>query len=66
MRGVGYHPPGGQIYDYWLSPWEQMHEHWLTTQRFTAASATNLVPAPPEADPNSRFANTLMVNRAAA
>jgi hypothetical protein len=43
-----------------------MHEHWLTTQRFTAASATNLVPAPPEADPNSRFANTLMVNRAAA
>jgi catechol 2,3-dioxygenase-like lactoylglutathione lyase family enzyme len=66
MRGVGYHPPGGQIYDYWLSPWGQMHEHWLTTQRFTAASATNQVPAPPEHDPKSRFANTIMPNRAGA
>jgi hypothetical protein len=59
MRGVGYHPPGGQIYDYWLSPWGQMHEHWFTTRRFTASSATNLMPAPDVHDPNSRFANTI-------
>jgi catechol 2,3-dioxygenase-like lactoylglutathione lyase family enzyme len=60
MRGVGYHVPGGQVYDYWLDPWGQMHEHWLTTRRFTAASKTNLMPAPKEADPNSRFAKTIM------
>lgn len=60
VRGVGYHPPGGQVYDYWLSPWGQMHEHWFTTRRFTASSATNLMPAPKEHDPNSRFAQTIM------
>ncbi len=61
MRGVGYHPPGGQVYDYWLNPWGQMHEHWYTTRHFTAASATNLMPAPKEMDPNSRFAKTIML-----
>jgi catechol 2,3-dioxygenase-like lactoylglutathione lyase family enzyme len=60
MRGVGYHPPGGQVFDYWLDPWGQMHEHWFTTRRFTASTPSNLVPAPPEADPNSRFAKTIM------
>ena len=65
LRGVGYHVPGGQVYDYWLNPWGQMHEHWLTTRRFTAASAINLMPAPKEHDPQSRFANTLMAQVAA-
>ncbi|HUL93001.1 MAG TPA: catechol 2,3-dioxygenase [Burkholderiales bacterium] len=60
LRGVGYHVPGGQVYDYWLNPWGQMHEHWLTTRRFTAASPINLVPAPKEHDPHSRFAKTIM------
>jgi len=60
MRGVGYHVPGGQVYDYWLNPWGQMHEHWLTTRRFTAASPINLMPAPKEHDPTSRFAKTIM------
>ncbi len=60
MRGPGYHVPGGQIFDYWLNPWGQMHEHWLTTRAFTAASPINLMPAPKEADPTSRFAKTIM------
>jgi catechol 2,3-dioxygenase-like lactoylglutathione lyase family enzyme len=60
MRGVGYHVPGGQVFDYWLDPWGQMHEHWLTTRRFTAASPINLMPAPKEHDPTSRFAQTIM------
>lgn len=65
LRGVGYHVPGGQVYDYWLNPWGQMHEHWMTTRRFTAASATNLMPAPKEHDPDSRFAKTIMPKIAA-
>jgi catechol 2,3-dioxygenase-like lactoylglutathione lyase family enzyme len=60
MRGVGYHVPGGQVFDYWLDPWGQMHEHWITTRAFTAKSLRNLMPAPKEADPNSRFAQTVM------
>lgn len=64
MRGPGYHVPGGQIFDYWLNPWGQMHEHWLTTRAFTAASPVNLMPAPKEADPTSRFAKTIMAQAA--
>jgi hypothetical protein len=60
MRGVGYHVPGGQVFDYWLDPWGQMHEHWITTRQFTAKSPMNLMPAPKEADPNSRFSQTVM------
>lgn len=60
MRGVGYHVPGGQVFDYWLDPWGQMHEHWITTRAFTEKSPRNLMPAPKEADPNSRFAQTVM------
>jgi hypothetical protein len=46
VRGVGYHPPGGQIYDYWLNPWQQMHELYLPTQRFTSDDPANLMPFP--------------------
>ncbi|HEV7137318.1 MAG TPA: hypothetical protein VGN43_11850 [Steroidobacteraceae bacterium] len=46
VRGVGYHPPGGQIYDYWLNPWKQMHELYLPTQRFTSSDPSNLMPFP--------------------
>ncbi len=62
MRGVGYHVPGGQVFDYWLDPWGQMHEHWITTRAFTSKSPANLMPAPKEADPNSRFAQTIMTH----
>ena len=61
MMGVGYHPPGGQIYDYWLSPWGQMHEHWIGTRKFTSASLPNLIPAPKEAiDPDWAFNKQIM------
>jgi catechol 2,3-dioxygenase-like lactoylglutathione lyase family enzyme len=59
MRGVGYHPPGGQIFDYWLSPCGQMHEHYFPTQRFTASSPANIFAAPDAHDPTSVFANTV-------
>ena len=29
--GVGRHRYGGQIYDYWQSPWGLIHEHWTDT-----------------------------------
>lgn len=59
MRGVGYHPPGGQIFDYWLSPDGLMHEHYFPTQRFTSASPSNVFAAPDAHDPTSVFANTV-------
>ncbi|OGA04787.1 MAG: hypothetical protein A3H35_09630 [Betaproteobacteria bacterium RIFCSPLOWO2_02_FULL_62_17] len=59
MRGVGYHPPGGQIFDYWLNPWGQMHEHYFPTQQFTASSPANIFSAPDAHDPTSVFANTV-------
>jgi catechol 2,3-dioxygenase-like lactoylglutathione lyase family enzyme len=46
VRGVGYHPPGGQIYDYWLNPWQQMHELYMPMQRFTREDLPNLMPFP--------------------
>lgn len=46
VRGVGYHPPGGQIYDYWRNPWDQMHELYLPTQQFRANDPWNLMPFP--------------------
>lgn len=46
VRGVGYHPPGGQIYDYWLNPWGHMHELYLPTQRFTSSDPANYMPFP--------------------
>jgi len=45
-RGVGYHPPGGQIFDYWLNPWQQMHELYIPTQRFSRDDPSNLMPFP--------------------
>lgn len=29
--GVGRHRYGGQIFDYWASPWGLIHEHWTDT-----------------------------------
>jgi catechol 2,3-dioxygenase-like lactoylglutathione lyase family enzyme len=61
VRGVGYHPPGGQIYDYWVNPWQQMHELYLPTQRFTRDSPANLMPFPGAAAINrsSSFADNI-------
>jgi hypothetical protein len=59
-RGVGYHPPGGQIFDYWINEFGQMHELYLPTQRFTADDPANIMPAPPAVNPESFFANAVM------
>jgi len=59
-RGVGYHPPGGQIFDYWINQFGQMHELYLPTQRFTSKDPSNIMPAPAAVNPESKFANTVM------
>jgi catechol 2,3-dioxygenase-like lactoylglutathione lyase family enzyme len=61
VRGVGYHPPGGQIYDYWLNPWDQMHELYLPTQQFNSDDPSNLMPFPGAAAINrtSAFADNI-------
>ena len=59
MRGVGYHPPGGQVYDYWLNPWGQMHELYFPTQQFTSTSPSNAMPMPVIHDWPSAFANNI-------
>lgn len=41
VRGIGRHALGCQIFDYWMSPYEQMHEHWSTSEYMTARSAFN-------------------------
>jgi len=38
LRGIGRHILGSQVYDYWLDPWNRMHEHWKSSERFTAAN----------------------------
>jgi catechol 2,3-dioxygenase-like lactoylglutathione lyase family enzyme len=43
VRGVGRHALGSQIFDYWVSPYDQMHELWSSDERFNAASAANMV-----------------------
>lgn len=59
-RGVGYHPPGGQIFDYWINEFGQMHELYLPTQQFTSSDPSNIMPAPPAVNPDSFFANAIM------
>jgi hypothetical protein len=41
VRGIGRHALGSQIFDYWMSPFEQMHEHWYTTEQMNARSGFN-------------------------
>jgi catechol 2,3-dioxygenase-like lactoylglutathione lyase family enzyme len=41
IRGIGRHALGCQIFDYWMSPYEQMHEHWSSTERMNARSGFN-------------------------
>lgn len=36
--GVGRHLLGSQVYDYWYSPFDIVHERWADTDRFTAAT----------------------------
>ncbi|HEY1607983.1 MAG TPA: VOC family protein [Paraburkholderia sp.] len=41
VRGIGRHALGSQIFDYWMSPFGQMHEHWISQERMTAKSRFN-------------------------
>jgi catechol 2,3-dioxygenase-like lactoylglutathione lyase family enzyme len=41
VRGVGRHALGCQIFDYWMSPSEQMHEHWTSTEKMNMHSRFN-------------------------
>ncbi len=41
IRGIGRHALGCQIFDYWMSPFEQMHEHWSTSEQMNAHSGFN-------------------------
>jgi catechol 2,3-dioxygenase-like lactoylglutathione lyase family enzyme len=43
IRGIGRHALGSQIFDYWVSPWDQMHEHWSSNERFNASSGSGRV-----------------------
>ena len=31
--GLGRHMLGSQVFDYWMDPWERVHEHWTDSDR---------------------------------
>lgn len=41
VRGIGRHALGSQIFDYWMSPFDQMHEHWISQEKMNASSRFN-------------------------
>ncbi|MDR5832286.1 VOC family protein [Caballeronia sp. LP006] len=41
VRGIGRHALGSQIFNYWMSPFEQMHEHWISHEKMNAQSRFN-------------------------
>ena len=43
VRGIGRHALGSQIFNYWMSPFNQMHEHWSSSEKMNAASGMNYV-----------------------
>ncbi|KAA9150508.1 catechol 2,3-dioxygenase [Amycolatopsis acidicola] len=43
VRGIGRHALGSQIFNYWMSPDGQMHEHWISAERLNAESAFNRI-----------------------
>ena len=43
VRGVGRHALGSQIFDYWMSPFDQMHELWNSSERMNAHSHFNSI-----------------------
>ncbi|WP_169498855.1 VOC family protein [Paraburkholderia antibiotica] len=43
VRGIGRHALGSQIFDYWMSPFEQMHEHWISQEKLNASSRFNRI-----------------------
>ena len=47
IRGVSRHALGSQIFDYWVSPFDQMHELWNSAEQFNVESAYNKIPIGP-------------------
>jgi catechol 2,3-dioxygenase-like lactoylglutathione lyase family enzyme len=43
VRGIGRHALGSQIFNYWMSPDRQMHEHWISHERMNASSRFNRI-----------------------
>ncbi|SDV50602.1 VOC family protein [Chitinasiproducens palmae] len=43
VRGIGRHALGSQIFNYWMSPYEQMHEHWISHEKLNAKSKFNRI-----------------------
>jgi catechol 2,3-dioxygenase-like lactoylglutathione lyase family enzyme len=43
IRGIGRHALGSQIFNYWMSPFEQMHEHWISNEKMNAHSKFNSI-----------------------
>jgi hypothetical protein len=38
VRGINRHALGAQLFDYWMSPFEQIHEHWTSLEQMNAKS----------------------------
>lgn len=45
LAGVSRIAVGGQITDFWLDPWNRMHEHWSDIDRLNAASGSRKIDA---------------------
>jgi catechol 2,3-dioxygenase-like lactoylglutathione lyase family enzyme len=43
VRGIGRHALGSQIFDYWMSPFGQMHEHWSSSEKMVSNSGFNRI-----------------------
>jgi catechol 2,3-dioxygenase-like lactoylglutathione lyase family enzyme len=43
VRGIGRHALGSQIFNYWMSPYDQMHEHWISHEKMNEKSGFNQV-----------------------
>lgn len=43
VRGIGRHALGSQVFNYWMSPFNQMHEHWIGHEHMNASSRFNRV-----------------------
>ncbi|VCU69043.1 Glyoxalase/Bleomycin resistance protein/Dioxygenase superfamily protein [Pigmentiphaga humi] len=41
VRGIGRHALGSQVFDYWMSPFGAMHEHWSSTEKMNVHSSSN-------------------------
>jgi catechol 2,3-dioxygenase-like lactoylglutathione lyase family enzyme len=42
--GIGRHLSGSQVFDYWLDPWDRIHEHWTDTDLLNRDNPTNEMP----------------------